>query len=301
MFRQDLHISDQELIESADGEITGRRAVQVRAHLAACWSCRARMADIESTIADFVRSHRQALDGQLPSSNGPRALLRARITQLAHETKVHSVWQLPQFTSAARIAALSVAIMGVAILAATFIGGALVEHSIHHGSDSGVASIERGALPERSLTPGATRSVAISEVCSMPHEEVVREVPDSIRKRVLQEYGIANARPDDYEIDYLIAPGLGGVEDIHNLWPEPSETERWNAHVKDALEERLHQLVCSGNLDLPTAQRDIATNWIAAYKKYFHTDMPLSVHSHLGTASTGRGDQQPKSKRSAFS
>jgi hypothetical protein len=27
-------------------------------------------------------------------------------------------------------------------------------------------------------------------------------------------------------------------------------------------------------LDLNMAQRDIATDWIAAYKKYFHTDTP---------------------------
>jgi hypothetical protein len=38
--------------------------------------------------------------------------------------------------------------------------------------------------------------------------------------------------------------------------------------VKDRLEERLHELVCAGKLDLPTAQRDIAVNWIDAYKKY---------------------------------
>ena len=51
--------------------------------------------------------------------------------------------------------------------------------------------------------------------------------------------------------------------------------------MKDALEEHLHQMVCSGQLDLSTAQRDIATDWIAAYKKYFHTDRPLSLRSHL--------------------
>jgi hypothetical protein len=50
----------------------------------------------------------------------------------------------------------------------------------------------------------------------------------------------------------------------------------WNAHVKDALEERLHQLVCDGELDLPTAQRAIATDWITAYKKYLGTDRYVS-------------------------
>jgi hypothetical protein len=37
---------------------------------------------------------------------------------------------------------------------------------------------------------------------------------------------------------------------------------------KDRLEDKLHELVCSGTLDLQTAQRAIASNWIAAYKKY---------------------------------
>jgi hypothetical protein len=142
-----------------------------------------------------------------------------------------------------------------------------------------LAAFEGGAEPDRRLTPGATRIVTVSDVCAMPREEVVSEVTPSLRQQVLREYGIANARPDDYEIDYLIAPGLGGVEELHNLWPEPSASPTWNAHVKDALEERLHEMVCAGKLDLSTAQRDIATDWIAAYKKYFHTDAPISVRS----------------------
>jgi hypothetical protein len=46
--------------------------------------------------------------------------------------------------------------------------------------------------------------------------------------------------------------------------------------VKDALENRLRDMVCDGSLDLTEAQVEISSNWIAAYKKYFHTDKPLS-------------------------
>jgi hypothetical protein len=74
---------------------------------------------------------------------------------------------------------------------------------------------------------------------------------------------------------------LGGADDIHNLWPERYSSSIWNAHVKDALEEHFHQMVCAGKLDLSTAQRDIASDWIAAYKKYFRTDRPLSMSSDL--------------------
>jgi hypothetical protein len=105
-----------------------------------------------------------------------------------------------------------------------------------------------------------------------------------MRAEVFEEYGIRNARAEDYEIDYLIAPGLGGTGDIHNLWPQPFKSEKWNAYVKDELEERLHQMVCSGDLDLLTAQREIANDWIAAYKKYFHTDAPLQPHSRFGAS-----------------
>ena len=108
---------------------------------------------------------------------------------------------------------------------------------------------------------------------------MVADVSVSLRQRVLQEYGIADARLEDYEIDYLIAPQLGGTEDIRNLWPEPYRDHVWNARVKDALEERLHEMVCGGQLDLQTAQHDIATDWIAAYKKYFHTNKPLPLSS----------------------
>lgn len=277
MLSENLHPSDQELLLAADGELSARRVAQVRAHLAACWDCRSRMAGMEETIADFARAHRQALDPQLPPIAGPRALLRAQLAELAAKPALGSWRRFFQFASAARAAAY----VCVAFLVAAVGGKLLSHHSSAHGVNSVAVAFDRQAVPDHGLTPGATRRVAISEVCSMAHEEVVRDVPTSLRQEVFQEYGIANARAADYEIDFLIAPGLGGVEDIHNLWPEPYTSSTWNARVKDALEEHLHQLVCAGKLDLPTAQNDIATNWIAAYKKYFHTDKPLSVRSEL--------------------
>ena len=81
--------------------------------------------------------------------------------------------------------------------------------------------------------------------------------------------------PEDFEVDFLITPGLGGSNDIHNLWPERYYSTVWNASVKDELEDRLPEMVSNGELDLSTAQRDISTDWIVAYKKYFHTDRPL--------------------------
>jgi hypothetical protein len=55
---------------------------------------------------------------------------------------------------------------------------------------------------------------------------------------------------------------------IRNLWPQSTKTSPWNSYVKDALERKLHKLVCAGQLGLETAQSEIASNWIEAYQKY---------------------------------
>jgi hypothetical protein len=44
--------------------------------------------------------------------------------------------------------------------------------------------------------------------------------------------------------------------------------------VKDALERKLHKLVCAGQLDLKTAQSEIESNWIEAYQKYVSKSPP---------------------------
>jgi hypothetical protein len=120
------------------------------------------------------------------------------------------------------------------------------------------------------------RTVNASDVCvARTEKNEVRAIPASVREEVFREYGMSAARPQNFEVDFLITPELGGSSDIRNLWPEPYRAPVWNAHVKDQLEDRLRDMVCNGEIDLGTAQRDISTDWIVAYKKYFHTDRPL--------------------------
>ncbi len=273
MLEKDHHLSDEELLLLADGECSIHRAAQGRKHLAACWDCRARMAELEGTISDFVRAYHQSLDTQLPPAAGPRALLKARLAELAtrsNPTRWFAPWRL--VPSGRRWETVAIALLLAAL------GVLWLSHGHIFRTESGprLASLMVAPTPNRRLTPGATRPVRAEDVCAGEYHNEARFVPVSIQREVFAEYGMASAQAKDYELDYLITPELGGSDDIRNLWPEPYLSTVWNAHVKDALEDRLHELVCEGKIDLPTAQHDIATDWISAYKKYFRTEKPIS-------------------------
>jgi hypothetical protein len=150
-----------------------------------------------------------------------------------------------------------------------------------------IALVREGVIPRRDLTPGAVRFIDRADACLL--SDNVPGILDTLKRQVLKEYGISEARADAYEIDFLITPALGGSESLRNLWPEPYFHTNWNAHVKDALEDHFHTMVCSGKMDLPTAQREIAQNWIAAYQKYFHTKAPLTTLSLLEPLERKRG------------
>src|SRR5277367_2999943 len=144
MLREELHVSDQDLLLAADGELPTRRAAQIRTHLAACWNCRARMAEIEATINDFARAHRQTLDPQLPPITGPRALLRAQLSELTSAPKVDS-W--PRFFGYRWISS-SAALVCMALLVAAVGAKVMFQHSMLQRPTSTVVAFERGAIPD---------------------------------------------------------------------------------------------------------------------------------------------------------
>lgn len=134
--------------------------------------------------------------------------------------------------------------------------------------------------PDARLTPGATVAVSLAQVCGTAGDEA-RTVPASVAQQVFRKYGIHDPKPRAYEVDYLITPALGGSDDIANLWPQPYSNTAWNAHVKDALEDHLKQQVCAGILSLAEAQRELSTDWVAAYKRHFATTVPLAHHARF--------------------
>ena len=266
-----VHLSDRELLLAADNELIRGRSAQAQAHLNACPACRERLREVEALLEDVSVLHRSSLDPLIQDAADGRARLKVRLHELSGKSSKAS-WSAPEYAAAIRprvaYACAALFIAAVTILAMherpRRITGAVI-----------AASVAPAPVPERRLTPGVARPVTSQEICRLPSEGNNADVPPMVRRAVFQEYGIANGRPEDYEVDYLISPTLGGTASMGNLWPEPYSAV-WNAHVKDALENRLHELVCDGHVPLATAQRDISTDWISAYKKYFGSDRPLS-------------------------
>jgi hypothetical protein len=257
------HISDRDLLLAADGELEAVQAAEVRAHLEACWTCRARMKDLEDTIAGFIHAHHRSLDGQLPPAGGPRSLLRARMAQIAASAPPRTRWRRSAWNQIA---------VACSLAALVAMGAWLVQS--RQAGRSGPRLI-----PDPRLTPGAALPVSQADVCTEELGTRVRFIPASMGRKVFEEYGIGNPGQRAYELDYLIDPELGGSDDIRNFWPQPYAASGWNSHLKDALEDRLHELVCAHKVSLAAAQHDISTDWISAYKKYFQTDQPLASHS----------------------
>jgi hypothetical protein len=89
-----------------------------------------------------------------------------------------------------------------------------------------------------------------------------------MKRRVYEEYGIAKRKPKEYEIDHIVNLGIGGSNDIENLFPQRA-SKTFGYVQKNTLENRLRRLVCRGSLKLSVAQKRIAQDWVKLYREQY--------------------------------
>lgn len=260
MFSSNRHLTDREMLQALDREFPELRLAAFERHLAECETCRKRHAAMASAAVASTAPYRSTT-----SRDAFTAQSRARLeVALAREAAVPSRSWLALTPTMAMAAAIVLAVTSSIYLQSA-------------PATSSFATNHRLSLPVSSITPGATWEVSLEDLCSgVPR---VRPITSAMRAEVVHAYGVEDLPQDQYELDYLVTPELGGATDARNLWPQKYASPIWNARVKDELERLLPQLVCDHKLDLATAQRDMASDWVAAYKKYFHTDVPLEAHS----------------------
>jgi anti-sigma factor RsiW len=263
-------IADETLLRLVDGELAAGESSEIERHLTACEPCRARLQLVRAAASE---ADRLCTDVSSPAADldAVRARVRANIAHIASDEDRSWTLRLDTLTAAVPIAALAIAAM---LLLAAAAGLWRSPFALFRTAPQAADAGEIGVLPIPAFTPGAVEPIALDVMCAgrAPQRQPIAA---PIRLAVLRDYGMEHVADEEYELDYLITPELGGSSDRRNLWPERYASRVWNARVKDELERLLPQMVCEGRLDLATAQHDIASNWIAAYQKYFGTDRPL--------------------------
>jgi hypothetical protein len=243
------HLSAEQLVLFMDGQ----GAPAAGQHLESCAPCRARLAEFEQTMADFV----QARAAAPPPPDAARARLLARL-QTEARSAAGAGTELSRAAAAACLALL------FAVAGAVWMAGLPDSNSVADG------------MPDPRLTPGETIPITAAQVCAGDSDSTA---PRDVALQVFAAYGIRDPEPRAYEVDYLITPALGGSDSVRNFWPQPYRNTVWSAHVKDALEDLLQRKVCAGEIALETAQRELARDWIGAYRRHFRTLEPLQQHA----------------------
>lgn len=147
------------------------------------------------------------------------------------------------------------------------------------GATPGASLVLRAGLPNPRLTPGAVnpnvRPDTIADtICTSGWTKTVR--PPSAYTSALKfaqiiEYGYADRDRSHYQEDHLVPLELGGApRDPRNLWPQPlsatlPDGTSIGADEKDDLEDELKRRVCAGTMELESAQRAIAGDWVQAW------------------------------------
>jgi hypothetical protein len=255
-----VHPSDRDLLLFVDEELSPSRRTRVEAHLYECADCRNRTETLTSAFARATETLEHCI--ALPTADAARARLVDRLARLDQAPVRHRA--VPQWAVACAV------VIAMSLGAAWLIG--------FGGAPAALSTSDPGLrvflLPDPAMTPGLAGPVSAADVCEARPSQT-RPVSAAVHDGVFARYGADLDRSAEYELDYLITPELGGIADTRNLWPQPFGGTPWNAYVKDELELHLRDLFCAGTIELATAQREIATDWIAAYKRRFNTDKPL--------------------------
>jgi anti-sigma factor RsiW len=264
------HPSDETLLQAIDAELSEGQKRAVDRHLSLCDRCRLRRSELAAVADEVSGVYRRGTAEHMVDSQALRDRIQAGMTEIGAALDRSWWWRVHH-----GVAAIPFAVRATVALALVVFVLQVTRPAPPAGSfTTPLAAIASEGLPIRTLTPGAADRVSLETLCA-GQPPVKDPIPPAVRRAVLRQYRMEQVAEHEYELDYLITPELGGVANQRNIWPERYGSGVWNARVKDDLEELLPQLVCQRTLALVTAQREIANDWIAAYKKYFKTDRPI--------------------------
>ena len=113
------HPDDGLLMRLLDGELSARKARQVRRHLEACWQCRAELESLEATVGECMRYRSEFLGAHLPEAPAPWMDLSRGFERLDAEAAAEPFWK--RLTFASKPWQWSAAAVAAAVLLAVFL------------------------------------------------------------------------------------------------------------------------------------------------------------------------------------
>ncbi len=140
-------------------------------------------------------------------------------------------------------------ILGAIGIVALVLGGAAVLYGVH--------GAEIGAMPDRSISPGAVATTDRNEICSwvggLSYSKRHRQTSQEMKDAVLRAYGVP--RPFHGEIDHIVPLCVGGADALTNLWP------MLDYKAKDVLEAHVCREVCHGRMSASEGQAIFLGDW----------------------------------------
>jgi hypothetical protein len=118
------------------------------------------------------------------------------------------------------------------------------------------------------LNPDVTPATLATTICMTGWTATVRpptSYTEPLKRQMMAAYGVGTDT-SAFELDHLVPLELGGApSDPRNLWPE-AHAPTPGSFEKDGLENYLKGEVCAGRLALATAQMEIASDWVSAWR-----------------------------------
>jgi hypothetical protein len=156
-----------------------------------------------------------------------------------------------------------------------------ISRAIH----SPLLSTNQAALLPPPETPGAidpavTQDNIDNTICRPGYARSARPayaITGPLKRRMMDAQH-PGERMADYELDHLIPISIGGAPlDMRDLWLQPRQGQA-NAGEKNVLAYVLWRLVCTHQVPLATAQRDISHDWTRAYQIYATPENVAKYH-----------------------
>ena len=126
-------------------------------------------------------------------------------------------------------------------------------------------------VPAEVLNKDVNQQTIGDTICIAGYAASVRPATsytNAVKAKLMREQDLPASSAREYELDHRIPLALGG----HPRSPDNLMLQRWDgddgAKVKDRLERRLQQLVCSGKVLLDNARREIYVDWKGAYRTF---------------------------------